>query len=213
MIALSKFTALNDLREYLNTPFNHGNYTIASDGRTVLLSPRDPQYDHNQCSPSNAALANRVITAIEKTPVAPLQKAIALPEKSSCLTCNGTGRQPTTKTCEECAGNGYVWFENDFNDYTCICESCKGDGEIVTKHSSDDPICDECDGSGESWPHRLDVNGTVVINGMHYNPVFINRIIDQPDLMIGTASYDTNIPGALIFACGNQRGAILQIQV
>jgi hypothetical protein len=216
MIPYDKFTAKGDVRTYLNQPFNHGDYTLASDGHTILLSPIDHAFDGIE----TPLKLDKIIEAITSTPVSPLDQPITLPEKSTCTQCQGSGKQPATKDCPECEGEGEVHLENDYSEYHRNCKTCKGLGQIKT--GEPDEACEECNGTGKAWiashvAWRTDgaKMDTVKIGDGTYNPEYIEKIIDLPDLKIGLNYVGLGTPShpALIFESGNQRGAIMGLHV
>lgn len=208
MIPYSKFHATDDVRHYLNQPFNHGGYTVASDGHSILLSPLDHQFDGNTHPLSTI---DNIIDIVIGTPVETLSEPLTLPEKPTCAHCLGTGKAPDMIECEECEGEGEVKLENDFNEYTCCCKSCGGIGLIQGKTKSQP--CENCNETGKSYKtdgYLMPSAGTQ-INGSYYNNHLLDKIIHEPGLKIGQYHIDTERTDMawLIFEVANQRGAIM----
>jgi molecular chaperone DnaJ len=73
-----------------------------------------------------------------------LEKTITIRRGDTCTTCKGEGSQPGTKriTCPACKGSGQVGQSAGFFTIARTCDSCRGEGSIVTNP------CKKCHGSG-----------------------------------------------------------------
>ncbi|MFH1093502.1 MAG: molecular chaperone DnaJ [Candidatus Omnitrophota bacterium] len=94
-----------------------------------------------------------------------IERTIAIKRGDPCPACKGNGAQPGTKriTCPACKGSGQVGQSAGFFTIARTCDSCHGEGEIVT-----DP-CKKCRGIGQVQIERK-INIKVpagVDNGSH----------------------------------------------
>ncbi|MCA2960356.1 MAG: molecular chaperone DnaJ [Silvanigrellales bacterium] len=72
------------------------------------------------------------------------EKKIAIPRRSSCESCEGTGATKGTKpvTCNTCRGHGQVAIQQGFFSYATACPDCQGSGKRIASP------CGDCKGSG-----------------------------------------------------------------
>lgn len=126
MIDLAKFTGKNDPKEWLNSPFNIGKETVATNGHVLVAVPKLKGYRQLP------AKLEKVTTAVAKQlAFIPTENLIPLPatEKTDeypCRSCRDTGKNFVDHTL--CEGYG--------------CSACDHDGEVQTS----DP-CRDCNGT------------------------------------------------------------------
>ena len=145
MFNINQWCAHQDPREYLSTPFNFNEYTMACNGNAIVAVPQvDGHPDIKDSLKENIEnLLNTNGLEFEKLPA-----DITLPELTRCKKCKGSTRISIEK-CKECEGEGEVSFENDHNSYECHCKGCDGDGELV--HAGSGDFCDNCLGYGDTY--------------------------------------------------------------
>ncbi|MCG2711265.1 MAG: molecular chaperone DnaJ [Candidatus Omnitrophica bacterium] len=94
-----------------------------------------------------------------------IERTIAIKRGDPCPACKGNGAQPGTKriTCPGCRGSGQVGQSAGFFTIARTCDSCHGEGEIITAP------CKKCQGRGKVLVERK-INITIpagVDNGSH----------------------------------------------
>ena len=79
-----------------------------------------------------------------------IERTIAIKRGDPCPACKGNGAEPGTKriTCPACKGSGQVGQSAGFFTIARTCDSCRGEGEIVTNP------CKKCRGSGKVQVER-----------------------------------------------------------
>ena len=144
-------------REYFAEPFSMGEHTYYTDGVIIVRTPKtvskvtDVPYDVEGIAwPSEIPKGNYIKAAPAKVTYI------------ECKACGGTG---TVSTCPECKGEGLVYFETDFNDYECECETCYGSGVAKGGIGEESP-CLECKGTGkEALPEpACEIDGVLLSN-------------------------------------------------
>jgi len=167
---LSTFcTCIRDLPT-LKEPFSQGNYTYASNGHMIIRVPFRP--DIPEKKPDNLQLENLVfLNREEYTTEFPKYKT----EKKKCSWCRGSGR---TQICQECDGDGYVELENDFNQYSAECKTCRGEGETPGGPEK----CSNCDGTGQAYVDKYD---HVDIGDVRLGKKLLDKIKDLPGVRLG----------------------------
>jgi DnaJ-class molecular chaperone len=156
MFNIKQWCAHQDPRDYLSTPFNFNEYTIACNGHAIVATPKEDghPYIKESLRENIEKLLNANGLEFEKLPA-----DIKLTETSICKKCRGSTRI-NIEQCNECGGEGEIVFENDHNTYDCECKGCGGDGTIVNPGTGG--ICDECCGFGDAY----DRFATVVISNV-----------------------------------------------
>lgn len=73
-----------------------------------------------------------------------LEKSITIPSWNECKHCHGVGAEPgsSKKTCPQCGGQGQVYVNQGFIQFSQPCPQCHGTGKIIEKP------CTECRGEG-----------------------------------------------------------------
>lgn len=127
----------------LSEPFNQGEYTWATDGKTIIGVPLIAGYENTKDTPNIAYL-------IAATPSI-YGAGFLPPEIDKSKKCPEYDEEEGHCYCYECKGVGTVSFANDCHSYTVTCETCEGSCVL--------PHCPICDGSGIDLNHVVDVNG------------------------------------------------------
>lgn len=72
-------------------------------------------------------------------------RELALQQKATCDTCNGSGAAPgySPETCGTCNGQGEVRMRQGFLLVSAQCPHCRGEGKVIKKP------CATCNGSGQ----------------------------------------------------------------
>ena len=84
-----------------------------------------------------------------------VSKKITIPRHEHCLTCNGSGAKPGSKTqmCRQCGGRGQVVISSGLFRMQQTCSACGGRGQTITE------LCSQCQGKGMARVTRkIDVN-------------------------------------------------------
>ncbi len=97
-------------REYLRSPFNLGDRTIATDGYAMISIPRDDKYEEREIPIDNSI--NEILGLFEKGHFGDLPE-LELEAPVMCWICSGTGKL-TNNDCPE-----------------CCCSECNGEGKVI----------------------------------------------------------------------------------
>jgi len=76
------------------------------------------------------------------------KRDISIPIKEACSSCNGSGSDGPTVTCEQCRGRGQVSFIRGFMNLTSTCPKCSGSGKVIKF------VCKLCRASGFSHSNK-----------------------------------------------------------
>lgn len=102
MLNIHDFTNKNDPRPFAHAPFNVEGYTIACDGKTIILSQLKAQYQNNTAAmeaPIKAVIKNHQLGGYQKLPR-------LLYRSRSCWWCKGK----CETECDGCFGKGFIEF-------------------------------------------------------------------------------------------------------
>lgn len=157
-VDLQRFCAVNDPRNWLNTPSVLGPNAIGCDGFMVIAIPRTE--DHANL-PDAGALMPKALETIERAAAFSDSAAativatdVVVEPGDQCLACKGHGRAKTT-SCDDCEGDGFFWHGR--HEYEC--QSCNGCGNVSEPTESPDGVqCHHCRGSGVIFSHRACVH-------------------------------------------------------
>ncbi len=185
---LKKFCSTDELRKDLTRPFSQGEKTYATDGHILIRVDRLKDIDEKQIVQSN------ILETFEKKPEKWYKIKDIVAHKITCPECGGDGKN---YTCPECNGEKYVSVSSDFSEYDDIdCATCNATGRISeqefdriiksNKLSKKDCMCEECNGTGESFSIEKTKYGDAL-----FNNYLLIRIADLPNAEIGTfGEYD-----------------------
>ena len=195
---ITNWCGTNDIREYIRTPFNIGDRTMASNGHVLISIPKNKNY----AAPKKSSFVKTIegLLDIDKTNLQPFPADVVLPDLKECPVCAGT-KKASQKTCDECDGEGEVDAETAYNTYEVECKSCNGEGGRITRGGDDD--CFECHGVGRVAPN----DSTVKIYDITLDAKYVALIKDMPDLQIKTSE------NYLYFQSGENEGLIMGLRV
>lgn len=189
---LQKFCSTDLTRVNINKPFSRGEYTYATNGHILVRIARIGDIGEQEKSDKfKPTEPETLFAAVKDYPYHPIPD-IPVPLSKDCFKCAGTGK---TKTCPECDGDGEVHFSTRWNDYTCECESCNGDGLLVNGKGPDQ-TCDKCDGSG-----KIIETKNYEASGRLYNGLYLSWLKELPDCVLAAA--EGTEPGHFKFTGGD----------
>lgn len=175
MFDLSSWTGADDVRVWINQPFNMMGKTVATNGHLMIFVDEDKQYTGNQFRESTKTTVAKIRSDISKvdfhTNLSDLK--LSVPKNKPCTLCSGTGHC-TWIECKECKGDGDLTFLNGFNEYWVECKSCDGDGgKDKPAENTWDRKCDTCCGQGRIFD-KLD---HVEILGITIQPSYFELLL------------------------------------
>ena len=186
----------NDSRSYLTRPFDLNGRTVACNGHIFVSMPERGNYE--QCPEEYAAKFSPLIIKSLAGEFVPPPVNLVFPETKDCPYCLGVGKS-SQKNCLECEGEGSVFWNSGFNDYEAECQTCDGDGVIITVGG--DQTCSGCMGTGKVYA----LDSHVEVFWLWINPKYLKLIIDEPGLEIA-ADKEQN---KLAFRAGENFGLIM----
>ncbi|PHS71964.1 MAG: hypothetical protein COB22_05980 [Cycloclasticus sp.] len=171
---IEDFYDADERRPDLRKPFIVDGRTIASNGHILMSAALNKQYDG--AGDEQAKRIRSILSGLDGKQFGPMPK-ITLPDPTECFICAGAGKS-SKKDCEECVGEGDVYFYNGFNNYECECDSCGGDGFNYCQSTDED--CFKCRGEGVIYGWR----DAPVVLGVKVNANYLRLIIDAPNLEV-----------------------------
>lgn len=142
-IDIAPFCGKDDVRAYINDPFNSLGGTGATDGR-ILVWLAGENFGKRLSKPE---AIERVLARAQADALDPDAQWIAVEtirtSSRKCKQCDGTG-VVRIMDCEDCDGDGS--FYHGGHEYDC--KECDGAGSKNATGIGDQ--CDECEGSGKS---------------------------------------------------------------
>lgn len=161
MINLIDFCSIDSMISYaLSHPFAEGEYSYATNGWILVrLNNNEGKY---QAHPDKDFA--KMVTEMKLDPDHE-GKWIAITdidigEQAECEGCSGTGLVTTYYDCEECNGEGDVYWCSDYHEYCDTCKECYGTG---TGKASGEEECRKCGGTGKSYnSDGVKVSGVMV---------------------------------------------------
>ena len=166
---LRAFCSDDETRFELFNPFTQGNYTFATDGRTVVRVPKIIAGARTE--PVKADAAGLFKPELMGHPELMFPEGWQhLPELwEECGTCAGVGRCQGMLPCTRCEGSGEEECPTCLNMHDC--EECRGSGEIKGDANA---ACEWCDGLGkvEVVTRILGMPGEVCFNDRYLRRVY-----------------------------------------
>ena len=123
MIDLQAWCAKQDVRKYLEQPFNCMEKTVATNGHVMICVDEMPGYE--EAVKSVYGTVERFLN--HSGDYSQLDSSLACPNLEACEKCEGTGQLKRIE-CRECDGSGEVEFNSGYNDYEVECAGCDGIG-------------------------------------------------------------------------------------
>jgi len=130
-------------RPALSDPFNCDGYTFATDGHICIRVDVDNSVESHPEAPKT--MKGIFLTCDDDSKYIDIPEIEGISLVVGCPVCGGSGK---LSVCPECEGNGEVFFENDYNEYECTCESCFGTGKYKSGNIAKSD-CEECYGTGK----------------------------------------------------------------
>ena len=196
---IDEFCGKDDIRKYLNKPFNIDGRTVASNGKVLLSTALNAE--HDELIEEKKPVIQKLLAGFDATKLTTMP-LIPLPAPIECWTCGGGGTAHK-KLCSECDGEGQVSFESDCNHYECECKSCEGDGFFVRKHGEE--TCFSCGGDGSRYISHEPAD----VLGVKVDMNYLKLIINAPDLVV-FADVEAHM---LWFQSGDEYGVIMGMRV
>jgi len=190
-----------DIRAYLNQPFNEGDFTFATNGHVMLAVPRDAAFD------GNSSLGARTVAVLEVDephqwhPLPPVE--VEVPPGDPCAACGGTGKA-TLAVCPECRGDGEIEFSNRHHTYWFDCKTCDGDGKVWAQ-SDESGSCARCNGTGEVDPPLHTIKPVSILN-VAVQPKYAALIAGAPGLEVASSVKNKHM---LMFRQVDDAGTVL----
>lgn len=200
---ITKFFDKDDFRTQFRAPFNVLGKTVTTNGHIILFSPLDESYDQLAgIKEDTVSRFKDLLTKAEAAEYKPLKKQ-PLPAMPRCTTCNGTGHA-SKHSCEECEGEGKVYFGTGINQYSPECKSCDGDGYNIITNTSEK--CVECKGKGSAYPISFRHTQANVINILNVHLDVHNAAIlfDESNIEVSNIKEEM-----LAFKHGDQFGVMM----
>lgn len=187
----------HDIRGYLCRPFAWCGFLYASNGHIAVRIPADGFVDTEHSIGKSCARLFET-NSFENLEPLPVYATVVLPP---CGPCDGTGKRKALEECEECRGEGFVEWDNDFHTYGADCKGCDGEGEVNIGDT--DITCERCKGSGTN----LDVPVMFGATAISYR--YLKLIQDLPGLLVGLAG--NTFPDAIPFTFDGGVGIVMPI--
>lgn len=163
---LKSFCAtINDSREYLRAPFVNKGFIYATNGHIAVRIPDNGTIQENKDAPKN-------IHNYFQSGISDFIEIPALPEKTKCVRCCGTGNRIFKNKCDKCDGKGEFYHGSHYYD----CAECDGSGEVRSGEPKADIPCEYCDGSG--WEKYSFID----IGEFRFQCAYIEKILALPNV-------------------------------
>lgn len=185
----------------LNSPFNNGGYTYATDGFILLRTP-------TCIAERNLEGSDFPEDSITQQFAGPFNQSFKLSDffteekKEACSTCNETGK---LTECPECEGSGEIELDSGYNFYSVECQSCEGTGYIEDDEEGED--CDSCEGTG-----KVSVRTLIKIGSASFDNRLLNKLIDNLPEDTTIAPPKSDLKPALLSWSGGT-GLIMPVRV
>lgn len=145
MIDLTRFSAKDDIRDYLNSPYQEGGHAFATNGVIAVMLLGGAQ---DGMKAVDEKMAGRVQALIAGTDKFDHELTVTMPADTAktCPICDGTGFTITTD-CDDCDGAG----EFEHGRHTYMCKECEGEGvdlQPAKAGASGARECESCGGFG-----------------------------------------------------------------
>ncbi len=186
---LTKFVATDDdPREYLREPFRVDHYAVGTDGHSLLfreLRDEDEWGEFDELPDSKKNIENSVRKFIAD--------ALDVTEWRESFYFDRPPKEKLTarEKCDECNGDGSVYWSTCQNDYEAECQSCDGIGSTRAAYIP------------------------VEILGKSFNFRLVSRFVDAKKLRVSMVDTNENNYGRLFFQFGEfgeYKGLILGLR-
>lgn len=199
-IIIEQFTGVDDVRSWIQKPFNIDNDTIATDGAILVAIPVDSKYKDNELDGSQKKTIGILLDGFFERGFTPLSK-IKTHKSEPCPRCNQK-MFVTVKRCDECESEGYFELKNKFNSYEVECKSCGGEGEYVTPGG--DTVCGSCHGTGEYYHYAK--RTYIEKLDLHFADRYINLINKLDNVKVSAGE------NRMFFYNNDMRGILMAIK-
>lgn len=174
MIDLTEFCSKDVYRTNITTPWNDGEYALATCGALMVRVPRQD------------GLTERLTDGIHRPDY---RRVITVPVDAEYVAQFPAIKEMERK-CAECGGSGTDQID---------CEDCSGTGSVDCPHCCQEMDCEECDGTGKKGDSKKVCNvcnGSKVlkytlheIGENHYTSLLLDKIKDLPGIRIANAGH------------------------
>lgn len=186
-------------REDLSRPFNLYGYTLACNGWVGLMVPErdgiEPYHGEHE------GFYSIMIQCAEQANFKPVKQPLTF-AMQDCVQCHGTGLTQKTM-CEECDGDGTLYFINKFHEYTAECKSCEGFGHTLRIGTGE--TCELCDGKKQF----VDSKSIVLVDGVPVSAQKLAIIANERDLELASDSKSNMIYFRYVHDDGDHIGFIM----
>lgn len=178
MIDLQKFCAVDTTRIGITKPFTLEDYTYATNGHILIRVPRIEGVGAPEESEKFKLVDLRLLfVALKDYTYHPIPD-IQPPVGKQCYKCQGTGM---INLCPECDGEGEIEFKSLYNNYSCECKTCDGNG--YSRQGKGTLFeCNKCHGVG-----TITDTSTVQASGRYYSDLYLLWLKELPDCVLAEA--------------------------
>ena len=194
MVDLKEFCSIDAARVNITTPWNDGEYALATDGMMIIRVPRQEGLPERGAEPfmrPDYRCVIKVPAGAEYVTEFPVVKEF----EENCRECGGSGSDQID--CDDCSGKGEVECECCGQDTDC--DNCDGTGKIGDPNK----VCAECNGA-KTFAKRIHK-----IGDSHFQSLLIDRVKDLTGIRIANVGDMT--PAHFIFDGGD--GAIMPLRM
>jgi len=128
-----------DVREFATTLAVVDGFTYACDGKWICRAKGEFGEKIEQYPVMSDLPWDKIKPPFFKISQSDIEE---LRRKHPCTHCDINSKNKPEE-CDECGGDGEVYFSNSYNDYEITCESCGGEGNttVFPVNSKHCPIC------------------------------------------------------------------------
>lgn len=199
---LSRFCATaDDPRDYLRSPWKHGEWVYATNGHLCLRVPAAYMPEVAECA--KAPLAQNLFQKHIEQRECEFLLMPKLAKVKKCSACSGTGAIMAVR-CSSCKDGTFDHYGYTYDCQHCA-ESAAGPGWIEAHgaHGSESRQCDACAGLGAD----MQKNGNVRLGESTYSLVYLSWLAALPQIRVcpGNSAdnkYADQIPAVFIFDGG-----------
>lgn len=169
MLDLAKFCSIDAARPSITTPWNDGEYALATCGRLIIRVPRQDGLEERVAGGVNRPDYRNIIKVKEQAEYTSEWPLIAEKEQT-CTECDGSGTDQIV--CGDCGGKGFYGCPHCGQDMDC--EECDGTGKVGDPKKP----CPECKGA-KMFKYTLHQ-----IGDNHFTSLLLDLIKDLPGIAI-----------------------------
>lgn len=199
--ALESFCSKDTSRDSLLRPFALGGKTYATDGKIGVAVPGELVPPSSDAKIANLFAGIVPIIETARADASAWVRLTSIPPAEICEACKGIPQPERKEECPECGGFGEVELSSDYNEYTCDCKTCDGDGTVKEEG------CASCDGVGLKHGARPVYCG---IQGAWFDLLLLQRIASLSGLRLGI--HDPGRLSAHYFTWDDGEGVLMPLR-